>query len=298
MVNTSLIIPAFNEEEALPLVIKESQKLVDEIIVVDDGSTDATAKIAKRHKVKLLQHEINQGKVAAIRTGIQKARGKYVVLIDADYTYPARYIPSMISELRGGADLVLGARFSDQMNMPAFNKIGNRMLSFLTNYVGSTSITDGQTGFRAFRRNKFSDLDVRAKGLEYETKMTVKASKLGYKIKEIPIEYRKRVGISKLRPVRDGYRMFSSIISILLGETSLIGKSLFFTSIVLFVVGVIFGIISLWERLTFVTLVHEYYPLISVFFVVIGIQLFSFGVLLDHVMKRFDRIEERLAYAR
>jgi glycosyltransferase involved in cell wall biosynthesis len=298
MIETTLVVPAYNEEEALPLVLNESKRFADEIVVVDDGSTDRTAKIAKKHKVKLVMHKKNLGKVAAIRTGISSSRGKYVILIDADYTYPARYIPAFIKELKRGADLVLGSRFSAEMSMPLLNKMGNKMLSFLTNYVGSAKITDGQTGYRGFRRSMFKDLDVEAQGLEYETKMTVKAVKFGYKIVEVPIEYRKRVGKSKLRPFRDGYRMFSAIFSILLREASMIGKIMISTSVVFALIGIVFGLISVWERVYLTTLVNEYYPLISAFLILVGFQLFSFGILLDHLMKRFDRIEERLANVR
>jgi glycosyltransferase involved in cell wall biosynthesis len=292
---TSLIIPAYNEEEALPLVINEYMKLVDEIIVVDDGSTDRTYEIATKYNVKLYRHERNMGKVAAIRTGINNATGAIIILTDADYTYPAEYIPKFIHEIEKGADLVLGSRFMDGVsNMPFLNMIGNKIFSVVAAYISCVSITDGQTGYRAFKKDMFSKLDVNAKSLEYETKMTVRAAKLGYKVVEIPIEYRKRIGSSKLRPIRDGYRMFRGLISIAWEETSLIAKTIMAPSILFIAIGLSFGIISIYEKVKFGNLSHDYYPLITTLFILVAIQLISFGLIIDYMTKKLDRIEEKL----
>jgi len=194
---SSLVIPAFNEEEALPLVIEEYLDKVDEIIVVDDGSSDKTYEIAENineheHNVKVYKHEKNMGKVAALRTGVANASGEIIIFTDADHTYPAKYVPQLISELEKGANLVLGSRFLDGINnMPLLNVLGNKIFSVIAAYISCVNITDAQTGYRAFKREMFSKLDVNAMSLEYETKMTVRAAKLGYKIVEIPLEYRK-----------------------------------------------------------------------------------------------------------
>jgi len=294
---TSLIIPAFNEEEAIGLVIEEYYPFVDEIIVVDDGSKDKTYEIASHYqdaKVHVFQHTQNQGKVGALLTGVRKSTGEIIVFTDADCTYPARYIPVFLSELNRGADLVLGVRNIEAHNIPLFNRIGNAVFSTMATYISGKYISDGQTGYRAFRKEMMDELLVSAKSLEFETKMTVRAAKLGYVISEVPIEYRERVGTSKLHPIRDGYRMFRALLSIAWHETSPLAKMISIPGLFLLLAGIIFGLISVQERLLNYHLIHEYYPLISVFLMLFGVQLTSIGLIIDYLSKKMDRIEERI----
>ncbi len=203
----SVIIPAYNEEQALKSVVDEYLPYANEIIIVDDGSSDTTYKIAEslqNDRVRVFRHKNNLGKVSALRTGVEHATGDIVIFTDADCTYPARYIPEFVDKIEHGFDLVLGSRQINRENIPLFNRLGNFIFSSLAAYISGKTIVDSQTGFRAFRKEMFEKFDVEAKSLEFETKMTVRAAKLGYKIVEIPIEYRARVGTSKLHPIRDG----------------------------------------------------------------------------------------------
>jgi len=295
----SLVVPAYNEEKAIKKVVDEALGYVNEIIVVDDGSRDNTAKVVRQNfsdndKVKLVKHSINQGKAAALRTGIKNSKGDIIIFTDADYTYPASAFPEMIKKLEEGADLVLGNRFRSNMTMPALNKLGNAIFSLVATYITCVNINDGQTGLRAFRREMFSDLDVNAKNLEYETKMTVKAAKLGYKIDEVPIEYRPRIGKSKLNPFNDGLKMFSSLVSIAFSETSLLAKTIMLPSLLFVISGIFTGISSWIEYLNLGAPKHPYYPLITVFAFLIAIQLFSLGLLTDNLTKKLSRMEERM----
>lgn len=294
---TSLIVPAYNEEEALPLVVEEYYPAVGEIIIVDDGSHDRTYTIAQTlvdEKVRVFKHSKNSGKVAALRTGLSHATGEIIVFTDADCTYPAQYISDFVNAIELGADLVLGSREINRENIPFFNRIGNTIFSLLAGYLSCQRINDSQTGYRAFRREMFEKLDVEAKNLEFETKMTVRAAKRGYRVVEIPIEYRKRVGTSKLRPIRDGVKMFQALISIAWHESTIIGKVIMIPSILFLLMGVIFGIISVYERFTVYNLTHAYYPLVAVFLILFGIQLISIGFISDYLINKLDRIEERL----
>jgi len=293
----SLVVPAYNEEKGLPLVVQEYLDFVDEIIVVDDGSKDGTFNAAKElesERVKLFQHSANSGKVAALRTGIVHATGDIIVFTDADCTYPARYVPELVKAILGGADLVLGARQQSRNNIPAFNRIGNNVFSFLATFISCMKIRDSQTGLRAFRREMFDRLDVKAKGLEFETKMTVRAAKLGYKIVEIPIEYRERVGKSKLNPIKDGLGMLMALFSVAYTETSLLSKMILLPSIIFIFMGLITGFISVYEKVQFGVISHGYYPIFTTFSILVGVQLISLGLIIDYLTKKLDRIEEHL----
>ena len=295
---TSLVVPAYNEEKGLPLVVQEYLDFVDEIIIVDDGSSDGTFQAAKAlvsGKAKLFRHEVNSGKVAALRTGVEHSTGDIIIFTDADYTYPARFVPDLVSEIEKGADLVLGARIQERENIPAFNRIGNNIFSFLATYISCMRIKDSQTGMRAFRRQMFDKLDVKAKGLEFETKMTVRAAKLGYKIVEVPIEYRERVGKSKLRPIKDGARMLVALFSVAYSETSLLSKMILLPSFAFILIGLVTGFISVYEKVQYGVISHEYYPLFSAFLILVGVQLISLGLIVDYLTKKLDRIEEHLA---
>lgn len=279
-------------------MVKEYLDVVDEVIMVDDGSSDGTFQAAQRlvgEKVKLLRHEVNQGKVAALRTGVLQASGDVIIFTDADNTYPARYVPQLVQEIEKGADLVLGARIQARENIPAFNRLGNNIFSFLATYISCIRIKDSQTGMRAFRREMFDKLDVKAKGLEFETKMTVRAAKLGYKIVEIPIEYRERVGKSKLNPLKDGARMLTALLSVAYSETSLLSKMILLPSLIFILIGLITGLISVYEKLQYGIISHEFYPIATAFLILMGVQLISLGLIVDYLTKKLDRIEERIA---
>ena len=148
---------------------------------------------------------------------------------------------------------------------------------------------------RAFRREMFDKLDVKARGLEFETKMTVRAAKLGYKIVEIPIEYRERVGKSKLNPLKDGARMLTALLSVAYSETSLLSKMILLPSLIFILIGLITGLISVYEKLQYGIISHEFYPIATAFLILMGVQLISLGLIVDYLTKKLDRIEERIA---
>lgn len=293
----SLIIPAYNEEEALPKTLDEYIDFVDEIIIVNDGSSDRTENIAqdyvaKNNKVKYVKHMVNRGKPEALRTGVKNSTGDILIFTDADCTYPARYIPDFIKKIDKGADMVLGARVFNKNNIPLFNKIGNIVFSTLITYLCYTKVTDAQTGFRAMRKCIFPELDVKARNLEYETKMTLLAAKLWYNVVEVPIEYRKRVGKSKLNPIKDGFYMLKSIPLTIWEESTFLLKSVIIVNISLFFIGILFGLYSIYEKLAFGVLSHEFYPLISVVFILTAMQLMSFSLIMEFIINKMNKIED------
>lgn len=214
----SIVIPAFNEEttiaEVIRLVKKNKYPGKSEIIVVDDGSTDATAEIVKKIKgVKLLQNKKNMGKGHAVMVGFNKANGEYLIIQDADLEYHPKDHLKLIKVIeKQNLNVLYGSRF---MGEPSFfskkgvigflfkdNKnikhryhlfyIGNKFLSLLISVLYRQNITDIATCYKIFRRETISDMDIRSHGFGIEAEVTCKLLNKGMRIKEIPVGYNSR----------------------------------------------------------------------------------------------------------
>jgi glycosyltransferase involved in cell wall biosynthesis len=198
----SIIVPVFNEEKTvLPLLKKVlSVKLMGlqkEILVVNDGSTDRTAELLKRLKgsrFKIFQHEVNRGKGAAIRTAIPHTTGDFVVIQDADLEYdPADYESLLVPLLEGKTDVVYGSRFMGPHRAFLFlHYVGNQFLSFVTNILYNTTLTDMETCYKVFRGDILRGLKLRSNRFEFEPEVTAKILKRNYKLYEMPISYHGR----------------------------------------------------------------------------------------------------------
>lgn len=221
----SIIIPVFNEQKTILKVLDNLScvsipNVEKEIIVVDDGSTDNTYKLLNKYAenkngIIVLKHQINKGKGAAVVTGIQKVKGDYIIIQDADLEYDPQFIPKLIQALNGSSDkVVYGTRlnrfpnlFRDEKN-PLFllHFLGNRLLSLLTSILYGQWITDMETGYKLFPKKALENINLNAKGFEFEPEITAKLIKKGYRILEIPIKTTPR-GYNegkKLNTITDG----------------------------------------------------------------------------------------------
>lgn len=214
--DVSVIIPAYCEEETiaevLNRVIKASWSMGDvEIIVVDDGSTDKTGKVVAGFPfVKYIRHKTNMGKGAALRTGIKNARGKILVIQDADLEYAPEYIPSIVKPIiDNSVDMVYGSRFNSRPEgMSISHYIGNSILSMVAGFLYQVTITDVMTGQKAFRRGLLEDAELKENGFAVEIEITTIGLNGSEQIKygEVPIPYSyRRHGVSKIGYV-DGFK--------------------------------------------------------------------------------------------
>ena len=212
----SIIIPALNEEDTIAKVIdeipkKDLQKVGYrvEIIVIDNNSTDGTAETAKEKGVKVIAEPV-KGKGRAIRTAFKSVSGDFIFMLDADYTYPATYIPRMLEVLQEGHDVVIGSRLKGQMGKGAMSKMhlmGNRLLVFIANILYGTRISDLCTGYWGLTRRVIEELELNAEGFELEAAMFAEIAKKGYKIAEVPIYYRRRTTPGTLSALKDGIKI-------------------------------------------------------------------------------------------
>ncbi|HIH97015.1 MAG TPA: glycosyltransferase family 2 protein [Thermoplasmata archaeon] len=187
------IIPAFNEEKSIAIIVQETKKYVDQVLVVDDHSTDNTGKVAKLHGATVIYHSRNKGVGAAMKTGIayaKKLKPNIVITIDADGQHRPKDIPRLTQPIIAGeADFVLGSRFLDgqSMNMSQIKKVGNMLITFITSLLAGVKLTDTQTGFRAFNRKVLLSLDL-VSDFTYTQEMILVICYRGFRCAEVPVQ--------------------------------------------------------------------------------------------------------------
>jgi glycosyltransferase involved in cell wall biosynthesis len=210
-VKLSVIIPVYNERSTIVDVVKAvlAVEKADEIIIVDDGSTDGTRDlypeiVALDGPIQIHLHEKNMGKGAAVRTGFGKASGDILLIQDADLEYDPREYETLIRPIiEGKAAVVYGG---PTKTMFFWHMVGNRLLTFVTNIIYNTILTDMETCYKVFRADVVRDMKLRSKGFEFEPEVTSKVLKRGHRIYEVPISYNGREFEEgkKLNPWREG----------------------------------------------------------------------------------------------
>jgi len=227
----SFLIPAFNEASTVAEVIARVRALPfdHELIVIDDGSTDGTAEIldeiaAKTDSVVVL-HQPNRGKGAAIRAGIPHLTGEIVVVQDADLEYDPADVPALIDPItRGFADVVYGSRLSGGRPQRAYlfwHMVGNRFLSLVTGMLYNTTLSDMETGYKAFRTDVLRSLDLRQDDFAIEPEITAKVCRKHLRIYEIPVAYYGRTySEGKKITWRDGIKALRVLVQIRFGGRS------------------------------------------------------------------------------
>jgi len=214
----AVVIPAYNEGSHLAPVIKEAKNFVEEVVVVDDGSTDHTVEECRKVGVKVIIHKGNQGKGAAIISGVNYVKEnnfEAVIFMDADGQHDPQEIPIFIDIYqKQKADIVLGNRLNDCKNMPFIRYATNRFTSFLVSFLAKQKIEDSQCGFRLFAVDKLRDLKLATRKFDTESEMLVLLSRRGCKVAAAPVKTIYREEESKINPVKDTIRFFKLIFSL------------------------------------------------------------------------------------
>lgn len=213
----SVVIPAKNEARNIGWVVGRLPSYVDELILVDGRSSDATIDVTKAlWPDVVVVHDDSRGKGAALRAGFKAAAGDYVVMLDADGSMDPEELPRFIERLDAGADLVKGSRFMDgggSADLSIERSIGNRALLAIANALLGSSCTELCYGYAAFRRQAVLELDLTATGFEIETQLFLRAIRNGLRVEEVPsFEAPRRSGTSNLNTVRDGWRVLRTIV--------------------------------------------------------------------------------------
>lgn len=282
------VIAAHNEDRFIGSVVLKTRHYVDQVIVVDDGSTDLTAQLAEEAGAVLIRHDTNRGKAEAVNTGLRHARqmdAAIVVLIDGDGQHDPTEIPALLAPIENQqADMVVGSRFlTIRSRIPRWRIFGQHALTLATNVASGVPLTDSQSGFRALSRAALQQLNFRPNGgFSIESEMQFLAHQHHLAVTEIPVSVT-YAEPSKRNPVQHGMQVLNGIIALVSQH-----RPLFFFGVsgaLILMVGLILGLVVVDRYNTYQRLAVGY-ALISVLLSLIGIQTLFTGIVL-HSLRAF-----------
>jgi len=226
MTQLSIIIPAFNEEKRLTEPILKAREYLDlnfdeyQMILVDDGSTDRTVEIASKIEgLEIIELKTNQGKGAAVRTGMLNAKGQFRVFSDTDFSTPIYELPKLLKKLKNGVDVAIGSRALNQEmikeHQPFYREMMGKIFNKIVQALVVKGISDTQCGFKGFTAKATEEIFQLAKidGFSFDVELVYLAKKLGLNIEEIPVEWYNDER-SKVNPITDSIRMIIEIFKI------------------------------------------------------------------------------------
>ncbi|HZX44450.1 MAG TPA: glycosyltransferase family 2 protein [Candidatus Nanoarchaeia archaeon] len=279
----SIIMPVFNEEGSVENTIDELKKEMErlkvayELIVVDDGSTDKSSQILKNiRKIKLMTHPYNLGYGASLKTGLKVAKYSYILIIDADGTYPIMDISKLLRHSKS-YDMVVGARTGRKVSDPILRKPAKLFLRTLARLLTGRNIPDINSGFRIFRKDVAMEFfHLFPSGFSFTTTITIACLTNDYTVKYVPINYFKRKGTSTIHPIKDFVGFTTLMFRLIMYFNPL--RIFLFPSLFLFVIGLI---ILLYDALIRVDITD-----LPIIVLLAAFQLGFLGLLADLIVKR------------
>lgn len=273
-------MPAFNEEKYIGTMVLNTKKYVDEVIVVDDGSTDNTSEIARLAGAVVVRQPTNRGYGAAIQSILAEARKRdpdVLVILDADAQHNPQEIPSLLNSIHDGHDFVIGSREKQRSKIPFYRRVGQKVLLHSTNILSRKRLTDSECGFRAFSRKAISVLELRENGMAVSAETVAEAAKQGLKVAQVPVSVVYNSDSSTLNPVAHGLGVFTRIL-VMISER----RPLFFFGLagaILVILGIITSVRVL-QILSDVGVLPVGTTMVAVLFLVIGIFSIFTGIIL------------------
>jgi len=279
-------IAAYNEARYVGSIVLQARQYVDEVIVVDDGSTDNTARIAELAGATVIRHNQNRGYGATVRSILAEAKKRnpdVLVLLDADSQHNPNEIPTLIKAVSEGSDLAIGSREAQKDKTPRYRRIGQKVVSRSTRLASKANISDSECGFRAFSQRAISELELKASGMAVSAETIVRAAEKNLKITEVPISNIYTKDGSTLNPIRHGIDVLSRII-VMISQR----RPLFFFGLaggILLVVGLIIGIRVINIAVTTGNLAIGSVVLTTLF-IIAGILTIFTGIILNALNRR------------
>ncbi len=279
-----ILIPTLNEEKNIGKTIEDFKRQgFTNIFVIDGNSTDRTREIAESKGAKVAIQS-GKGKGQAVAEAFEMIDSDVIVLVDGDGTYMAEDVHKLLEPIfKGVADHVVGNRLINY-EKGAFTKlnfIGNVALNFIFRTTYGVELFDILSGYRALRKEVYKNVNLKKQGFEIETELTVETIAKGFRIMEVPINYRKRSGKTKLSPIRDGLKIGSTIYNLLARYSP--GRYFYFVGTFLIALGVIFGVYVVYDWFRDIT--HSLMAVLTALLIISGMQIIIFGVISDFVFR-------------
>jgi len=244
---TIACLPAYNEEQIISDIVKNTLKFVDKVIVCDDGSNDQTLDNAKKAGAIVTKHLSNMGKGAAMRTLFDYAKkidADIIITMDSDGQFLPEEIPKLVNSLiKNNADIVTGYRFADEKDMPRYRKFGNKVLDKVTNLAIKIPVRDTQSGFRAYSKKAINSIKFNSDGYGADSEILISAAKKGLKILEEPVTviYNTQGKTSKKNPVSHSTSVINTIIELIIIKKPL--RYLGIPGLILFLIGIAYSLV-------------------------------------------------------
>jgi len=293
---TLAIIPCFNEEATIGSLVLKTKKHVDEVLVIDDGSSDDTSKIAKDAGAVVISNIANKGKSFGIKTGFKYAIENgfdYVVTLDGDGQHNPNEIPALLGNvMNNGHDISIGFRSGNGTEMPNWRKVGKRVLDYVTSFGNGGNVTDSQCGFRAFNQKAVDALTPRLNGGDFttESEQLIKAHDLGLKTVNTAITCKyKNLETSTKNPASHGFSVLGYIIWLVAERRPLLFIGV--PGFIMVLLGLYFGIQTLQYYNQSHVFLLSYAILVSIF-LIIGILAMFMGLMLNVIPHILQRIKE------
>jgi glycosyltransferase involved in cell wall biosynthesis len=279
-------MPAYNEEKYIGSVILQARQFADEVVVVDDGSSDHTAQVARLAGATVVQHEKNSGYGATVQTVLAEAKKRnpdVLVLLDADGQHNPEEISSLVNAIYDGSDVAIGSRQKHSENIPAYRKFGQSIISYFTRVLSRSTLSDTESGFRAFSRKAINVLEPKERGMAISAETISEATAKGLKIAEVPISAIYTRDGSTLNPIKHGMGVLNRVLVMISERRPLLFFGL--AGGIAIILGIVAGALVLKALFT-VNELAVGTAMVAMLLITVGTLFIFAGVILNVLVKR------------